>query len=148
MKLTFFITFCIILFKNVAFAADNNFFVSLRSNEVNLRIGPGNEYPIKYVYRIKAMPLKVLGEYDGWYKVIDKDNDEGWVSKNLTMKTRYVIVKNGTQILYKKDNIDSNPIFRLEENVVAKLDKCEKDWCKVEVNDETGWLESKNIWGI
>ena len=94
------------------------------------------------------MPLKVLGEYEGWYKVVDKDNDEGWVSKNLTMKARYVIVKNGTQILYKKDDLESNPIFRLEENVVAKLDKCEKDWCKVEVNDKSGWLESKNIWGI
>ena len=129
-------------------ANDNNLFVSLRSNKVNLRVGPGNEYPIKYVYKIKAMPLKVLGEYEGWYKVVDKDNDEGWVSKNLTMKARYVIVKNGTQILYKKDDLESNPIFRLEENVVAKLDKCEKDWCKVEVNDKTGWLESKNIWGI
>ncbi len=129
-------------------ANDNNLFVSLRSNKVNLRVGPGNEYPIKYVYKIKAMPLKVLGEYEGWYKVVDKDNDEGWVSKNLTMKARYIIVKNGTQILYKKDDLESNPIFRLEENVVAKLDKCEKDWCKVEVNNKIGWLESKNIWGI
>lgn len=129
-------------------ANDNNLFVSLRSNKVNLRVGPGNEYPIKYVYKIKAMPLKVLGEYEGWYKVVDKDNDEGWVSKNLTMKARYVIVKNGTQILYKKDDLESNPIFRLEENVVAKLDKCKKNWCKVEVNDKSGWLESKNIWGI
>ena len=64
--------------------------------------------------------------------IFDKDNDEGWVSKNLTMKARYVIVKNGTQILYKKDDLESNPIFRLEENVVAKLDKCKKNWCKVE----------------
>lgn len=148
MKVKIFIIFFVVLFANNLFAEDNNLFVSLRSNEVNLRVGPGNEYPIKYVYKIKAMPLKVLGEYEGWYKVVDKDNDEGWVSKNLTMKARYVIVKNGTQILYKKDDLESNPIFRLEENVVAKLDKCKKNWCKVEVNDKSGWLESKNIWGI
>ena len=148
MKVKVFIIFFMVLFANNLFAEDNNLFVSLRSNEVNLRVGPGNEYPIKYVYKIKAMPLKVLGEYEGWYKVVDKDNDEGWVSKNLTMKARYVIVKNGTQILYKKDDLESNPIFRLEENVVAKLDKCKKNWCKVEVNDKSGWLESKNIWGI
>lgn len=148
MKVKIFIIFFVALFANNLFAEDNNLFVSLRSNEVNLRVGPGNEYPIKYVYKIKAMPLKVLGEYEGWYKVVDKDNDEGWVSKNLTMKARYVIVKNGTQILYKKDDLESNPIFRLEENVVAKLDKCKKNWCKVEVNDKSGWLESKNIWGI
>lgn len=127
---------------------DDNVFVSLRSNEVNLRIGPGSEYPIRYVYKIKAMPLKVIGEYEGWYKVVDKDNDEGWVNKNLTMKARYVIVNKGTHILYKRNNIESSPIFRLEENVVAKLRKCKNDWCKVEVNDKIGWLQSQDIWGI
>ena len=143
------ILFLLILDVNTLLAnTKETIFVSLRSNEVNLRVGPGNEYPIKYVYKIKGMPLKVLGEYESWYKVVDKDNDEGWVSKNLTMKTRYVIVKNGTQILYRRDNIESNPVFRLEENVVAKLDKCNKNWCKVEVNDEKGWLQIQNIWGI
>ena len=39
---------------SLLYATENSFFVSLRSNEVNLRNGPGNEYPIKYIYKIKG----------------------------------------------------------------------------------------------
>ena len=133
---------------SLLYATENSFFVSLRSNEVNLRNGPGNEYPIKYIYKIKSMPIKVVGEYEGWYKIIDKDNDEGWVSKNLTIKKRHIIIKNGTQIMYKKNNLKSVPIFRLEENVVAELGKCSQNWCKIKIRDKTGWVQSENIWGI
>ena len=134
-------------FNSNATEIENLFYVSLRSDEVNLRNGPGNEYPIKYVYQLKDMPLKVIGEYDNWYKVKDKDNDEGWVNKNLTSKKRTMIIVNGTQIMYKKDNTKSNPIFRLEENVVVKYDKCNQNWCKIEINNKTGWVQSQNVWG-
>lgn len=130
-----------------AFEFSGSFFVSLRSNEVNLRSGPGGEYPIKAIYQIKDMPLKVLGEYDNWYKIQDKDGYEGWLNKNLTSKKRTLIVINGTQIMYKKDNVNSNPVYRLEENVVVKLDKCTEKWCKIETNNKTGWIEAQNIWG-
>ena len=133
---------------SLLYATENSFFVSLRSNEVNLRNGPGNEYRTKYIYKIKSMPIKVVGEYEGWYKIIDKDNDEGWVSKNLTIKKRHIIIKNGTQIMYKKNNLKSVPIFRLEENVVAELEKCSQNWCKIKIRDKTGWVQSENIWGI
>lgn len=146
-KLLYFILLLFICV-NSLFAEVNSHYVSLRSNKVNLRTGPGNEYPIKYVYKIKSMPLRVVGEYDGWYKIIDKDNDEGWVSKNLTIRKRHIIVKNGTQIMYKKNNINSYPIFRLEENVVAEFDKCTSNWCKIKINDKAGWIQSENIWGI
>jgi len=127
--------------------ADKEFFVSLRSNEVNLRTGPGPEYPIKFIYQLDGLPLKVLGEYENWYQVVDKDNDSGWLSKNLTTKSRNLIVINGTQIFFKDDNINSNPIFRLEENVILKYEKCKQNWCKAKINDRTGWIETQNVWG-
>ena len=139
--------FLFISFECFSFELEESFFVSLRSNEVNLRNGPGGEYPIKAIYQIKNIPLEVLGEYDNWYKVRDKDKFEGWVNKNLTSKKRTLIVINGTQLLYKKNNTDSKPIFRLEENVVVKYNKCDENWCKVEINNRVGWIESKNVWG-
>jgi len=137
----------LLFFDSGAKEIDDSFYISLRSNEVNLRTGPGNEYPIKYVYQLKDMPLRVVGEYDNWYRVMDKDDDEGWVNKNLTSKKRTLIVINGTQIMYKKDSAESAPIFRLEENVVIKYNKCTHDWCKVEINGRSGWIQTKNIWG-
>lgn len=147
MNKIFFILGILFCFNCTAAESFKPFYVSLRSNEVNLRVGPGNEYPIKFVYQLKGLPLKVVGEYDNWYKVRDKDNDEGWVNKNLTTKKRTLIVINGTQIMYKDKDLESNPLFRLEENVIATYKKCNDIWCKVELNDETGWVESKNMWG-
>lgn len=147
MRLAKIIMFFLISVNSFAFEFNGSFFVSLRSNEVNLRSGPGGEYPIKAIYQIKQMPLKVLGEYDNWYKVQDKDGYEGWLSKNLTTKKRTLIVINGTQIMYKKDDVESSPIFRLEENVVVEFDKCNEKWCKIEVDGKTGWIEAQNIWG-
>ena len=147
MKKIFFALF--LLFSFNIFAEENfePFYVSLRAKEVNLRSGPGNEYPIKFVYQLKGLPLKVVGEYENWYKVQDKDNDEGWVNKNLTTKKRTLIVVNGTQIVYKDNDENSNPLFRLEENVVATYKKCKDIWCKIEVNNQTGWVKSQNMWG-
>ena len=81
--LALFISF-LFCFNSNAAEVESSFYVSLRSDEVNLRTGPGNEYPIKHVYQLKDMPLRVIGEYDNWYKVKDKDNDEGWVNKYVT----------------------------------------------------------------
>lgn len=147
MKKVFIIICFLFSFNAVALDSNIYYFISLRSDEVNLRSGPGNEYPIKCVYQIQDMPLKVLGEYENWYKTQDKDSEEGWINKNLATKRRNLIVLNGTQIMYKKDNIKSNPIFRLEENVVVKYNKCNSNWCKVSVNGKDGWVEKQNLWG-
>ena len=54
-------------------------FVSLRADTVNLRTGPGNRYPIEYVYRRKGYPLEIVAEFDQWRQVRDWQGTEGWV---------------------------------------------------------------------
>ena len=139
---------CITISNLFAIDVEENFYVSLRSNEVNLRMGPGNEYPVKSVYQVINMPLYVVWEYDNWYKTRDKYGDEGWVNKNLVSKKKYLIVNNGTQLMYERKNIKSDPIFRVEENVVVKYVKCDEEWCKVEIENETGWMLKNSVWGI
>ncbi|MDR2527162.1 MAG: SH3 domain-containing protein [Rickettsiales bacterium] len=122
-------------------------FISIKLDNVNVRKGPSLEYPINFTYVIKNMPLEFIAEYGDFYKVKDKDGDEGWVSASLTSKKRYLIVKNNTQIIYKNDNVDAPLLFRVEENVVLEYIKCNKDWCKVKVNGKKGWIESVNVYG-
>ena len=38
-------------------------FVSLRSDVVNVRVGPGVRYPVKWVFRQKAIPVEIVQEY-------------------------------------------------------------------------------------
>ncbi|MDR3289704.1 MAG: SH3 domain-containing protein [Rickettsiales bacterium] len=135
-----------LLFVTICFAEDK--FVSTRSNEVNVRTGPNEEYPIKFVYQLKHVPLLVLGEYENWYKIKDKDGEEGWLNKNLTTSKRHlIVVGEGEQTIYKSDNF-KKPIAKAEENVILEFVKCNFKWCKIKVKNITGWIEVEKVWGI
>ena len=58
-------------------------FVSLRSDEVYVRTGPGQKYPVQWIFRKKDVPVEIILEYDVWRKVKDYDGHEGWVHKTL-----------------------------------------------------------------
>src|SRR5690606_13563935 len=77
---------------NVAYAQGDPFhsspypiprFVSLASDEVNVRTGQGPKYPVKWVYTTKNRPVEVILEYDAWRKVKDMDGEQGWVHGTL-----------------------------------------------------------------
>ncbi len=38
-------------------------FASLRSNEVNLRAGPGTQYPGEWVFLRRDLPVEIVAEY-------------------------------------------------------------------------------------
>ena len=46
-------------------------YVSLKSDDANIRVGPSKNYPIEIKYIKKNYPLKVLEEYEEWRKVED-----------------------------------------------------------------------------
>ena len=46
-------------------------FISLRANKVNMRTGPGGQYPIEWLYRRRSLPVKVVAEYENWRKIRD-----------------------------------------------------------------------------
>src|SRR6266404_540277 len=46
-------------------------YVSLRSNQINLRSRPGMNFPIQWVYQRKHMPVEIIAEFDTWRKIRD-----------------------------------------------------------------------------
>ena len=46
-------------------------FVSLRSDQVNLRVGPGENYPIQWVLTRKEMPVEIIKEFEHWRMIRD-----------------------------------------------------------------------------
>ena len=38
-------------------------FVALKSDEINARVGPGKDYPIRVTYQRKDYPVKVIQEF-------------------------------------------------------------------------------------
>ena len=127
-------------------------FVSLKKSEVNLRIGPGDRFPIDWVFRKKGWPFEVTDEYEHWRKVRDIDGTVGWIHKSMLVSSpRSALTKRGKQtLLYKKDVPSSKIIAVLKGSVPVRIKKCKKNnsFCKVSTHDIIGYIKRDDLFGV
>ena len=124
-------------------------FVSLKSNDVNLRVGASINYPIKLKYIQKNYPIEIIDEFDVWRKARDHEGNIGWLHKSLIKGDRFVL----SGIKIKRDiNLHKRPNGKItgliKKNNILDLNSCILNWCKVSQNNISGWLLKKNIWGV
>ena len=124
-------------------------FVSLKSDEVNLRVGPSVNYPKELQYIRKHLPVEVIDEYDLWRKIKDIDGNKGWVHKSLIKAERYAITlgKNGKKIFVLNNPIGKK-IGEIGKNNIVKIHSCLKQWCSIDVVGKKGWINKNNLWGV
>ena len=123
-------------------------FVSLRADEVNLRTGPGERYPIDWVLVKKGMPVELIDEYDVWRRIRDWQGSEGWVHQRMVAGARTVVVTGKTRTLHADADDASPAVARVEPGVIARLLECHAAWCRVETQDIKGWLKRGEVWGV
>lgn len=126
-------------------------FVSLRSEEVNLRTGPGVRYPVEWVFVRRQMPVEITQEFENWRRVRDREGTEGWVHQSMLTGRRTAVVLGdaGTTVELKRRAETVAPgLARVEAGVIANLIECQGDWCRVEAGGFRGWLERTHIWGV
>tara|TARA_B100000700_G_scaffold265245_1_gene303487 strand:+ start:261 stop:713 length:453 start_codon:yes stop_codon:yes gene_type:complete len=121
-------------------------FLDLKNNKVNVRYGPSLDYPIKFVYKKINYPVKLIDKKDNFRKVIDYKKNSGWIHISQLKKSSSVIVLED-KILFKKASKFSKPIIKLQVGRLVKIKKCLSQWCKVKVDDYTGWIRSNKVWG-
>ena len=124
-------------------------YASFKSNEVNLRAGAGEIYPIQWVYHRAGMPVEIFDQQDTWRRIRDYQGVVGWVSVNLLSSAkRTAIVIETRRTLYKSASETSPPVAYLDPGVIGRLLECGGDWCRLEVKDYEGWLKRSEIWGV
>src|ERR1700761_294948 len=99
-------------------------FVSLRSDQVNLRVGPGENYPIEWVLTRKEMPVEIVREFENWRMIRDWQGTEGWVHERMLTGKRAVVVKGGIRTLYRQPDPASAAVARAQPGVIARLLEC------------------------
>lgn len=122
-------------------------FVSFKSSEVNMRSGPGTDYPITWVYKRKHLPVEIVEEYENWRKIKDFQGNTGWVFKAMIQGERSAMIKKGLEPLYKRPDDSSQVVLRAEKGVIGKLEGCREEWCQVEMQDISGWIKREKIYG-
>lgn len=165
-------------------------YAALRADEVNMRVGPGERFPILWVYHRRGLPVRIEREFDTWRLVEDSTGQKGWIQQailvnnrdflvpgdktalsdqtsskgnklNLSGHTRsrevgYVLNQSqaramrGVVFMYQSAQNTAPIVAILQPGTVGSIKKCKADspWCEVSVQQYTGWVIRKDIWGV
>ena len=139
------IFFILIFFCTSAFS-NENYYLMLKNSKVNVRMGPGLDYPVKFIYKKKYLPVKIVDKKENFRKVIDHKKNSGWIHISQLKKVNSVIILSN-RILFKKPSFNSKPIANIESGKLFVLEKCKKNWCEVSSQNYSGWINMDNVWG-
>jgi len=127
--------------------------LAVKSQIINLRSGPGENYSVKCVYS-KGFPLKVIKKKGDWIQVADFQRETGWVSRRLLATSPHAIVAVNKG---KKDkiNIRSGPgtnfkvVGQAYYGVVFAVVEKNGRWRKIRHDSGlSGWIQQDFLWGI
>ena len=139
----FFIFYLVFNFSN----AESEYYLTLRSDKVNLRQGPSMEHPIRLVYKKKLLPVLIIDKSYNFRKILDHENNSGWIHISQLSKKKAAINKTEGNILFKKPSEFSKPLATLEIGRLCLVKKCKNDWCKIKTGNYVGWLKMKSLTG-
>tara|TARA_Y100000590_G_scaffold419659_1_gene521584 strand:- start:70 stop:513 length:444 start_codon:yes stop_codon:yes gene_type:complete len=134
------------IFQSLSFTKENDYFLMLKNSKVNVRYGPSLDYPIKFVYKKKFLPIKVIDKKENFRRIIDHKKNSGWIHIALLKKSNSLIVLED-KIIFKRNTNFSKPIVKIEKGRLVFIEKCISDWCKIKTDKYNGWINIDNVWG-
>jgi SH3-like domain-containing protein len=127
-------------------------FVSSKSNSVNVRRGPGQDYEVAFTFIRAGLPVEIVQEFDNWRKIRDSEGSEGWVFHSLLAGKRTALIapweKEGTFPARSEAQNSAAVTAYLQPHVVADVEQCTGAWCLVSSPEFSGWIEQDKLWGV
>jgi len=127
-------------------------YVSLKSDHVNVRVGPTKDQDVSWIYTRAGLPVEITAEFENWRRVRDSEGAEGWVYHSLLSGRRTAVVtmkqKDDLAALYDRPDPGSAVAARLQAGVVAQVKRCSGGWCRILGKGFDGWIEQQRLWGV
>ena len=133
-------------------------FVSVKAKTANLRVGPGRDYRVEWVFVRPGLPVEIVAEFDNWRRVRDAEGTEGWLFGALLSGRRTAVVAPWRQdesaaplSLHKRPGIDAPLVARVEPGVMGEVIECDGEWCRFQPEGDgsrPGWLRQVDVWGV
>ncbi len=127
-------------------------FVSLKAPRVNVRVGPGEDYKVSWVFTRSQLPVEIIAEFENWRRVRDSDGEVGWVFHSLLSGKRTAVVapwEKGDPVAVRAGAAASTGVTAwLDPGVLAGVERCDKGWCEVSGAGFSGWIEASRLWGV
>ena len=140
------IFFSIFLFESISVSKEESF-LTLRNEKVNLRQGPSFEYPVKFFYIKKFLPVIIQDKYNNFRKIKDHENNSGWIHISQLSKKKAALVKDQNLIVFNNPTLYSKPLVVLDQGRLCMIVKCKNNWCKIKVDKYKGWVKQNALWG-
>ena len=151
-------------------------YATLRSDEVNMRAGPGTRFPIEWTYQRRDLPVEIVREFELWRRIRDVEGIEGWVHQSTlaTSAARRTFIARPAAapaparstapatavpapssipqevVLRRRPEESAAAVARLRPGVIGRLRACEANasWCEAQVGEYRGYIRRADIWGI
>ena len=127
-------------------------FVSLKSSRVNVRVGPGEDYGVAWVFVRPGLPIEVIQEFDNWRRIRDSDGQVGWVFQSLLSGKRTAVVApwqgGEPRPIRASSAADARITAYLEPGVMGEVDRCRSGWCQISGKGFKGWIAGDQLWGV
>jgi SH3-like domain-containing protein len=123
------------------------YWASIAKSEALARVGPSQDYPAKWLYQRRDLPVKVIETYPGWRKIEDPDGTQGWMHVRLLKDDPTGIVKGGVAEMRDGPSAESPLLYRLAPGVVGHLRGCAGGWCAFAVDGKSGYVAARDLWG-
>jgi SH3-like domain-containing protein len=133
-------------------------YVSLKSDRVHIRQGPGLDHKVLWVFQRAGLPVEVIAEFEGWRQVRDAEGTTGWVIQSLVSGRRTALVlpwevkaaaTKAIEVPLRNDDRDSaKSVAMVEPGVIANIRTCDGRWCYVSIGSFRGYIEQKKLWGV
>ena len=123
-------------------------FVALKKEQVYGRVGPSFDVDVVVVYRRQGLPVKVIAETadNAWRRVEDHTGRKVWINRSMLMENQNAVLQT-EGVLFAKPSPDATPRARLEPGVIAKVERCDPEWCQIRTAGFRGWTERDILWG-
>lgn len=142
--LTAVVTVLGIFFFTEAFSAD---YVSVKGDNVNVRTGAGTNYEVS-MELFAGYPLKVMSTQGEWLKIVDFENDSGWIHKSLVNDGNTVIVNGNKSVNMRAEpSTNSTIIATVDRGVVLTKLETQGKWLKLKHSTGLiGWIYKPLLW--
>lgn len=125
-------------------------FVSLKFAKIRGRAGPDLDYPIRWEYKRKGLPVKVIAETEEWRRIQDPDGTVSWVHRRMIDGRRTAIVRPARDMrtgLRARPDSASRVVAWASDGVIVEITDERPGWREVKSGRFTGWAPVVELWG-
>jgi SH3-like domain-containing protein len=127
-------------------------FVSVKANPANVRVGPGSDYPIRWTFVRRGLPVEITAEFGQWRQIRDWSGKSGWIYGGLLTGRRTAMVAPwpGTKLIRMRASGRRNARVAalVQRHVLVRIESCDGTWCEVRVKSYSGFIQQTNLWGV